>query len=138
VTVDVRVEQLDRADSYETVNHETVSKPLGFSITTGVWRPDGRDIVSGGATVEPLRDLVTFVNGFDSGKANALADLETWHLNAMRAGCAHQTPVCTDGRPDLDLTEACPQTGYRYGQAWLVEELPRGFVEHVQRLMPPE
>src|SRR5215469_14742086 len=90
VTVDVTMEQLNRQPEYETTEHEHVSGPLDFSITTDVWRPDGRDIVSGGATVEPLRELVTYADGFDAEKAAALAALERWHLNAMRAGCAHQ------------------------------------------------
>lgn len=143
VTVDVSVEANNRQDEYETVNHDVVSNPLAFSITTSVWRPDGRDIVSGGATVEPLRELVTFVVGFDADKAAALAGLEAWHLNAMRAGCAHQTPVYApdqygQSRPSLDLTEPCPVTGYKYGHAWLVEELPEGFVQHLSELLPAE
>jgi hypothetical protein len=128
VTVSVSVEANDRQDAYETVNHDMVSRPLAFSITTGVWRPDGRDIVSGGATVEPLRELATFVHGFDAGKAEALAELDYWHLNALRAGCAHQE----------HSDDPCPETGYKYGHAWLVEELPDGFVQYLSELLPPE
>jgi hypothetical protein len=53
---------------------------------------------------------------------------DRWHLNTMRAGCAHQTVVWEDSRygvrPSLERTPVCPVSGYRYGSAWLVEVLP--------------
>lgn len=138
VTVEVRMEVLDRHE-YETVNHERVSNPLDFAITTAVWQPGNRDWVSGGATVEPLGELVEYLNGFDAESVKALADLAEWHLNGMTAGCAHQgEPVMRDGRYgpeiDFDRTPPCPETGYRYGSAWLLRPLPDGFREHVQNL----
>lgn len=138
VTVDVRMEALDRQDSYETTEHEQVSKPLDFAITTSVWRPDLRDSVAGGATVEPLREVLQsgrYADGWNAEKVSALLDLAPWHLNGMTAGCAHQTPVRdSNGRPDLDATEPCPVTGYKYGHAWLVRILPDGFLQNVRRL----
>lgn len=50
---------------------------------------------------------------------------ERWHLNDMRAACAHQTkPEVPEGVASrthwlLDNTPPCPVTGYRYGSAWL-------------------
>jgi hypothetical protein len=163
VTVGIRMEALTRQDAYETTEHVRTSRPLDFAITTAVWRPDGRDIVSGGATVEPLRELVTFARGFDADKARALAYLgERWHLNGTRAGCAHQAVVYEEDRygrqaPSLDKTPVCrvdgamelhpgrpeadgkPATlgGYRYGSAWLVEPLPDGFLDTLKGLLPP-
>lgn len=76
-----------------------------------------------------------------------LADLHAiataWHLNDITAGCAHQTPVYAEdqyGRstPSLDLTPPCPETGYRYGHAWLTRVLPDDVlarvVAHMKRL----
>lgn len=139
VTVSVRLESEDRRDEYETVTHEKVSKPLTFAITTAVWIPSGKDWVSGGATVEPLRELTEFAAGFNAEKAQALADLDRYHLNGLRAGCVHQTPVYEEKpyrRVDLDATLPCPETGYRYGHAWLVEVLPDDFQETLTALLP--
>jgi hypothetical protein len=162
VTVDIRMEALTRQHGYETTEHALTSRPLDFALTTAVWRPDGKDITAGGATVEPLRELVTFAPGFDAGKARALAGLgERWHLNGMRARCAHQVVAYEEDRygrrvPSLDKTPVCrvdaamelhparaeadgkPATlgGYRYGSAWLVEPLPPGFLDTLKGLLP--
>lgn len=146
VTVDICMERLNRRESYETTEHKTVTSPLDFALTTAVWNlsRSNPDIVSGGATTEPLREMVAFAPGFDADKARELADLgDRWHLNGMRAGCAHQTPVIAPdnyGRevPSLDLTPACPETGYKYGHAWLLETLPDDFMETLKRLIPTE
>ena len=141
VTVSVRMEWLTRQDTYETTAHEHVSRPLDFAITTAVWQPPryDRDMISGGATVEPLRHLVKYAPGWDAGKVARLAELDAYHLNGMTAGCDHVTPVMETDRygrtvASLDLTPACPVTGYRYGHAWLVRELPPGFLDEVRAL----
>lgn len=136
VTIGVRMERLTRREEYETTDHRKVTKPLDFAITTQVWQPDGRDIV-----------MSTPGDGMDeilTGERYAeLRQLAKFHLNAMRAGCAHgdwvQEPVHRQGRygqeVDLDATASCPQTGYRYGHAWLVEELPEGFEQRVRNAL---
>lgn len=42
-----------------------------------------------------------------------------WHLNGMRAGCAHQ-------QADIkyEIGAVCEFCGYKYGSAWLYEPLP--------------
>ena len=139
VTVDVHMEWLTRQDVYETTGHEQVTRPLDFAVTTAVWRPDGRDMTAGGATVEPLTELVAYEPGWDAAKVARLVELAAWHLNGMTAGCDHQTPVMETDRwgrevPSLDLTPACPVTGYRYGSAWLVRVLPDGFLDEIRGL----
>jgi hypothetical protein len=128
VTVSVRMERMTRQDEYETVDHDKVREPLDFAITTDVWQPDQRDIVSGGATVDPLRELVTYELGFTAEIAEELASLGQWHLNGMTAACAHQ-----ERKAGLD-SPPCPVTGYRWGQAWLVRPLPEGFLDEVRGL----
>jgi hypothetical protein len=97
-------------------------------------------MVSGGATVEPLREVIAngrYERGMGASKVRALAKLERWHLNGLKAGCAHQTVVWEDSpyrRPSLDLTPACPVSGYQYGHAWLVKLLPPGFLNLVRDL----
>ena len=136
MTVELRLERLERQEEYETTEHDKVSRPLDFALTTSVWRPDRRDIVSGGATVEPLVQLLESGGidpAFDADKVRKLIELhEHCHLNSMKAGCAHQEVVYEESpygrRPSLELTEPCPVTGYKYGRAWLLEPLPADFV----------
>jgi hypothetical protein len=132
VRLNVRIERLERRETYETVEHEQVTRPLGMSVTTDVWRPDGQDIVTGGATREPLREVAahgTPSRFWDADKLYRMAALgDRWHLNDMQAACLHQTVVYEEEpyhRPSLDLTLPCPVTGYRYGTGWLVNPLPQ-------------
>lgn len=130
VTVNLRIERLERRETYETTRHEQVSRPLSLSVTSDVWRPDGEDIVAGGATRQPLREVAahgTPARLWDADKLLRLAALgDRWHLNDMQAGCVHQEVVYEEPhhRPSLTDTLPCPVTGYRYGTAWLVEPLP--------------
>lgn len=93
------------------------------------------DMVSGGATVEPLQEVIaagTYAPGWDEAKVTALIESAAWHLNSMTAGCAHQEPVMdARGGFDLDRTAPCPVTGYKFGHAWLVRLLPDGFADHI-------
>jgi hypothetical protein len=146
VTVEVRLERLERSDSYETTTHEQVAAPLDFALTTAVWQPPTRtrerDIVMGGATIETLVDVLEhgeLAPGFTREKVERLIEMfEKHHLNSLRAGCAHQTmAIDPDGSPldrtsyALDHTPACPVTGYRWGRSWLLEPLPAGFLREL-------
>lgn len=58
-----------------------------------------------------------------------------WHLNDMRAGCEHQraegwTHV---GGKDV-IGKPCPSCGYKYGTAWLFEEVPADVLEYLRGL----
>jgi hypothetical protein len=128
VTVSVRMERLTRRDSYETIDHDKVTRPLDFAITLSVWMPSRNDIVVSGRDVGMLSDLVTYSRGFNGGSVKQLAELIPYHLNATRGACAHQIPDQGFDNPN------CPATGYRYGSAWLVEPLPKGFLAHVKSL----
>lgn len=130
VTVSVRMERLARQEEYETTQHVWLEGPLDFSISTGVWMPNRSDIVSGGTNIEPLKYLVKYENGFNETTAWRLAVMGVdWHMNGMRAGCAHQV----QGDAGLDSPK-CPVTGYRWGSKWLVEPLPEGFLEEVKAI----
>lgn len=147
VGVEVRIERLERQDTYQTTQHEHVTRPLALAVTSFVWRPDLRDIVTGGATVEPLRDVATIgkpANGWTTGTLAVLAGIGArWHLNDMQAGCAHQTvawetdPDYGYRRPSLDRTPVCPRTGYRYGTSWLLDVLPDETVARLLELLAP-
>jgi hypothetical protein len=129
---------------FQTVDHCTVEWHTELSITGTVAKgtptgagPDFQPSRSGqcrsavtAITRGPLKDL---------GLADELNEVwRRWHLNGLKAGCIHQDVVweSTQGyrRPDLENTPACPQTGYRYGRSWLVEELPAEVEEFVRDL----
>lgn len=80
---------------------------------------------------------------FSCGQAQGSAPValvaiwDRWHLNDMKAGCEHQEAryrVDPSERPDYrndykgstgdTLSGPCAECGYRYGSAWLFEELP--------------
>ncbi len=92
-----------------------------------------------------------------------LAMWERWHLNDMKAGCVHQRaagwedrridpkelPNSTANRdargivahwvyktehPAGLLCEPCPECGYKYGSAWLKEELPADICDQLEAL----
>ena len=67
-----------------------------------------------------------------------LADLariaDAWHLNDMRPACQHMAPDFDRGDLPVDQWPVCPVTGYRWGTAWLVEELPDDVVERVRQI----
>lgn len=125
LTVSATMERLDRQDAYQTTDHRQVSRPLDLAITYGIWQPSGADVAATGAGVaEALGGLGKYARGWDAVKVAELLELSTWHLNAMSAGCDHQETS----------HEPCPETGYRYGSAWLVRELPEGFEARVRAL----
>lgn len=127
VTVSIRIEREERRETYETTEHEHVTAPLSLSITTSVWSPGRADMLAGGATRDPLRDVATHgepARFWDADTLVRLADLgDAWHLNTMQAACAHQTPVGDTTGERLDQTPPCTVTGYRYGSQWLVDPL---------------
>jgi hypothetical protein len=56
---------------------------------------------------------------------------DRWHLNGMRAGCAHLGKGSTIG-------DVCEVSGYKYGHAWLVEPLTMQGALDILRAMGPE
>lgn len=130
VYVDVTIAHM-QGRHHETTEHDAVDDYFSISICGSTVTADSRrrgDIDGGGQNI----DTVAMVPGI--GK---LVDVwKEYHLTDMTAGCAHQTPVYapdTYGRsvPSLDLTAPCPVTGYRYGHAWLVRDLPASAVQAV-------
>lgn len=136
VTVDIRVERVEK--TLQTVDHGEVRKPLNFSIISSIWRPDGKDCVSSARGARPVMEVAHQgkpEKGFTRTLLWELAAFgDRWHRNDMRASCAHQRVVTRGGQVSAD---ACPQTGYRYGQAWLVEPLPSGFMATLSGLLAP-
>lgn len=110
-----------------TVRHEPIGEYLALTVSATVWSTRNRrgDCHTAGQCVDELL-------GVEPGGALTGTEIRSlvkvwreWHPNDMRMGCVHQDPP-----PDMSVTErlaavpSCPETGYRYGRAWLVEPLP--------------
>jgi hypothetical protein len=121
----------------ETVDHTRTTERLRLSIQGTVISKYGnyendRSWVRGGQVMDELLKLVTLSDGWTVADAVHLSEVwRDYHLNDMKAGCAHQPLdglVWRDGRYgreiDLKLTPTCPETGYAYGSKWLYQPLP--------------
>lgn len=133
----------------ETTDHRTVVDPLELSVTystrkTWATRDDDDPWVSCGAgAAEAVAEITTREAAPEVFER--IARLIPWHLNGMSAGCDHQTVEYESSpygrRPSLSDTLPCPVTGYRYGSAWLLRELPDEIVEDAVALgavVPPD
>lgn len=94
-------------------------------------------------------DLMSFAPGWDRERVAALLEVwDGWHLNDMQAGTPVQTAWVRahadefPGYPVAHYEWACdglaaaglhpdPETGYRYGSAWLSVEVPASVLEQV-------
>jgi hypothetical protein len=116
----------------QTVTHETADKVTRVSIQGHYFAKGSRrtDISGGGQCVDMVAAVTKPAMGITGEDIARLVEIwKGWHLNDMRAGCAHQTVVYEEDKygrnaPSLDKTPRCPETGYRYGHAWLYEEPP--------------
>jgi hypothetical protein len=94
-----------------------------LSICGNVWRPDRKDILGSGQNHEEIAALFP-----DDPRVQRIVKVwRRWHLNDMRAGCEHQRAEGGHGVGDV-----CPIDGYRYGSAWLYEELPDKIIAEVK------
>lgn len=105
-------------ETVSTIEHEQVEGGLRLSLTGEVRKtwPAGNDRTVSAGQID--RDTVKLLDPH-------LAEIwGRWHLNDMRAGCAHQT-----GRH----APPCAVSGYLWGHSWLYEPLPTEVVEYVTR-----
>lgn len=150
VVVDVALHTNRNPGTHQTTDHGTIVDPLELSVTGEIYAPHtsplrGHDAISAGQIVDMLAEIVKPAPGWTLDEiAELQATWQRWHLNLMRAGCVHQTTIIREQtaygpRVDLDATTAHPDNacpaGYRYGSAWLTEELPTNVVARVRELM---
>lgn len=131
----------ERTGSFTTTAHEPAERVTRLSISGGVRDGSRRDFASCGQIVDAVAAVRDFAPGWTAQDvASLVAIWRRWHLNDMRAGCVHvPEPEWEDGpygrQVDLVNTPACPETGYRYGHAWLMDEPPTGVLAEFRRLM---
>lgn len=119
----------------ETINHETISEWVSLSIS-GHTRSKNARIDDGGGQcveiVERARSQSPYPRKL--GIFRLCEIWGEWHNNGMTAACAHQTP--TSVGPGERLTAPpCPETGYKYGDAWLVRPLPDEIITELRSLV---
>ena len=91
---------------------------------TGVVGPQANGNCRGSCGQIRQPNLIRYEEGWDAASvAHLFVIWERWHLNDMRAGCAHQRAL---GWNDYTQhpSEPCPTCGYAYGSQWLKEEVP--------------
>lgn len=143
----VTLELRTREGEHTTITHGTVTDPVEVSLTGEqcIERFGRRDYLGGGQNVDTLADIVNPAPGWTLAEIRELATLwDRWHLNTMRAACAHMVPGDL-AREDngyggtristSDPRNTCPESGYRYGHAWLTEPVPADVVARLDYLM---
>jgi hypothetical protein len=114
-----------------------------FSMCAEVWNGSHTDCITCGQCVDGVAALFPH----DKKAQRMLAIWQRWHLNDMHAGTPAQEKYLRDNpveemyRSD-HYTHAClklqaalldpdPETGYRYGHAWLTEDLPQDVINEI-------
>ncbi|TXH09345.1 MAG: hypothetical protein E6R04_08315 [Spirochaetes bacterium] len=128
---------------WTAVEHEPITDWWEFSASGGVWRNGSENTF--GQNLYHLRDLDPdrLAPGWTKADVRSLRTIwERWHLNGMKAACSHMTGDVLVYEPDgyggqrISCSgTVCPETGYTYGKAWLVEPLPDEVVTEVRRLL---
>lgn len=122
-----------------TMEHEQIGEYTEFTATGVIYRNGGD--YSAGQCLDHLRLIDWTAWGWTLDDVRSLRMIwERWHLNGMRAECAHLERQWEDStygkRLKLDGPgTVCPESGYRMGRAWLVEPLPDIIITEVQRLL---
>lgn len=149
----------ERQPVVQSVEHEEIPYPLVLTITGELCdlskRRSSPDFIVGiGQIHGEVRKIVQPDGSLTVDDAKRLADLwERWHLNTMRAACAHMdlSQVPDDVPENLPYAERqaggvdrytwirtnlpCPVSDYKYGSAWLAENVPDEVVEEISNLI---
>lgn len=127
--------------NFQTTDHQQAETVERLSFTGEVYRGraghSDRQMVGAGQITGAARAVLAgrLAPGVSAGDVTTLLKAwKAWHLNDMRAACAHVKPVGDSTDDNLDRTPACPHSGYRYGSAWLVDPLPEGLVESLRAI----
>lgn len=124
------VEVRERVGPVTTTEHEDLTKYTELSFTYDQIEKGRRTVSSFGANFYgAARSIVAPAKGWTLAELAIMADIaEEWHLNGMSAACAHMTPTAPRPYPasyyDDNKHLTCPETGYRFGTAWLVRVAP--------------
>lgn len=129
---------------FSTVEHEPIADATWpeFTMSGAVWdsprakltRDSGAD--GYGQCIDDARAVTRPSGTLTRKDVLRLVELwERWHLNLMHAACAHMMTLPADPSYDARKGIVCPETGYRYGTAWLAERLPGDVWPEVQSIL---
>lgn len=110
-----------------------------FSAQGEIWNSSKTDIIQGGQCVDSVRKFFPL-----NQKARRIEAIwKRWHLNDMKAGTPEQEDAIKAWKAQgnkYDYTKAVEHlksiglyevNGYKYGTAWLKEELPQAIIDEV-------
>lgn len=148
----------DTGRTYKSRGFAKISYTDGKLSLCGVIGPTshGNALGSCGQCVDEIRGG-TPVNGWDKEMVEMLCNIwEDWHLNNLRPYCQHQkelgyrklasAEVVVNGKREKRgwlrydkyalglLGKPCPVCGYRYGSAWLKEDVPEEILKWLYNL----
>lgn len=128
------VRRQPEARTAQTIDHQEIADPETLSLTSAVFKGKkniSRNHITSGATLAHLGRIAKPAPGYTLAEARELYRIgKRWHLNTMSAACAHmdmkapEVAGIKDSGKLLDMGITCPETGYKWGTAWLVEPLP--------------
>lgn len=96
--------------------------------------PSGNCLGGCGQIVMDGLEMDSYAPGWDAELAQQFAKIwKRWHLNDMKVGCEHQRALGWRVY-DVHPSEPCPVCGYKYGTAWLKEELPQHVIDFLAAL----
>lgn len=145
VTLEIRTRK-GEGFGFQSVSHEVLH---GDVIEVSLMGEAGskyapRSVRSAGQIVDMLSEITKPAPGWTLSEIRRVRELwERWHLNTMRAACAHmdtETLVREDNRfggthiSTKAPENVCPVTGYQYGHAWLTEEVPAEVLDELRHL----
>jgi len=120
------VELRERNGQFTTTDHRIIKQYMELSICGAVWDRRAYDCLTCGQCADTIREHFQH-----DVRVQRICDVwDRWHLNGLNAGCVHQKTGDYD--KEEIRNQVCPETGYRYGSAWLVEELPQDIIDEVK------
>lgn len=135
VWLEIELRQQRQVASRQTIEHEPASEHLELGIS-GLIKDKGARRVSGaGQVVDDVRRIVEPAEGWTRAELHKLAEVwDRWHLNGLKAGCAHMPANAEVGKTECPVQAADPKVEkpYVYGTAWLIEALPEDVVKQVR------
>lgn len=116
-------------------------KGIEFTACGNSWLRSGNDTYLGGQCIDSLPDEIkTWL--IDPHQFNKIELVwQRWHLNDMNAGCFHQHQTLRENPEwSRDYTElikrdgfmSCDICDYKYGSAWLREDLPEDVIAEIK------
>ena len=119
----------------QTIEHEPAGEYLELSISgLSVLKHQSR-VSGGGQNVDEVRRVVEPAEGWTRAELRRLTEIwDRWHLNGMKAGCAHMPMNAWVGKTKCPVQAADPEIKkpYVHGSSWLVEPLPEDVVRQVR------